>query len=771
MIRRFFEANQDSGGDAERGRNPMTTAVVVLALLIAVGFNLALLFPEVTGGVVAINDMVMHLLLTDMAVDAIKNGRDFTDPWQGTMNMGFPFFHYYQHLPHITVALFHVVTFGVSPTADLIRWTTYLLISLFPLSGFWSLRRLGFDRLTAAMAGLVASLFATDRLFGFGFTSYTFLGFGLYSQLWAMVLILPAIALGYGVLREGQGYFWATLLLAATLMSHLMFGYIAFITLAVLTLVQLARISEPKEVLPILRQQWKRLLVLILLVGVVTSYFLIPFVMDLSYVNNSALFLTKFRDSFGHSVVLRSLFEGDLFDFRRFPSLTILVLAGLGVCLVRWREERYLVPVAVFLAWLLLYFGRATWGSLIEILPFSGDLPMHRFIAGIHLGGVLLAAVALAAPWHWAVSRKKTWYVAAVFALTVLLLAPVYIERRSFVSENNFVIEETQEKLAAEGAELSALVARLDQLPPGRVYAGPAGGPQERWGLDYRVGFSVVFSILYAEGMDMMGAIYHQYSLPSDVLRSFNETKPEQYNLYNIRYVVAPEEQELPGFVRPLEQFGRHYLYEVETTGYFDLVDSTLAFDGGRTDFNAAATAWIASDFPAAKRHPIVSLDGEFDLVMPLPLSESAIAFSDVEVSDGEFRGTVVSEDVGRDFYAAEVEVGRESMLLLKATYHPNWRATVDGMEADTVMLMPGFLGIWLAPGKHQVRVEYDSGNLRLALLALGLLTLLLIPAVEKRAKFVSSWIPEGLLARVSSSLKLPKRPESRQARRRRRRR
>ena len=93
MIRRFFEANQESGGDAERGRNPMITAVVVLALLIAVGFNLALLFPEVTGGVVAINDMVMHLLLADAVVEAITQGLNFTDPWQGTMGIGFPLAH------------------------------------------------------------------------------------------------------------------------------------------------------------------------------------------------------------------------------------------------------------------------------------------------------------------------------------------------------------------------------------------------------------------------------------------------------------------------------------------------------------------------------------------------------------------------------------------------------------------------------------------------------------------------------------------------------
>ena len=81
-----------------QGQKPVTAVVVISVLLIAVLFNLVLLYPQLTGGTVAINDLVMHLLLTDMAVDALKNGRDITDPWQGTMNMGLPFFRYYHHL-------------------------------------------------------------------------------------------------------------------------------------------------------------------------------------------------------------------------------------------------------------------------------------------------------------------------------------------------------------------------------------------------------------------------------------------------------------------------------------------------------------------------------------------------------------------------------------------------------------------------------------------------------------------------------------------------
>jgi hypothetical protein len=750
----------------------VVTLTVVSTLLFAVAFNLAFLLPEVRGGVVSFNDSVMHLLLTEMAVEAITHGRDFTDPWQGTMSMGFPFFHHYQHLPHITVALVHVLTFEAFPVADMMRWSTYLLLSLFPLSIYWSLRRFGFEQLTAAMGGLVASLAATNLLWGFGYTSYTFLGYGLYTQLWAMMLLPPALSMGYLVLREGRGYFWATLFLAATLLSHPMYGYVAFITLGVLTFIQFFRVSEQRSLAATMWRQWGRLMALFLMAVVVTSYFLVPLLLDREYFNISVHEQWKELD-LGHLAVLRGLIEGDLFDFQRFPSLTILVFAGLGVCLVRWREERYLVPAGIFLLWLLLYFGRSTWGPLIDLMPLSQELHVHRFIAGVHLGGIFLAAVALAAPWQWAVSRGKVWYVAGVLALTLLFLVPVYLERRSYLSENAFMIKENQKALTTNDRELSGLYKRLKQLPPGRVYVGhPLPGVEQRWGNNYRIGYAPLYALFASEGLDVMGSTFHRYSLPSDVTDLFDDSSREQYAVFNVRYVVAPEEQEFPAFVNPLQQFGRHHLYQVETTGYFDLVGSDLAFVGGRTDFYAAASSWLSSGLPDVKQHPSVSFDGSSqEIEGPLPLSAAPEVISKAQVSAGLARGAVLFEEVGGNFYAVEVKVERESMLLLKTTYHPNWHATVDGVDADTVMLMPGFLGVRLTPGGHAVRIEYRPRHLRKALLGLGFLTLSLIAVGERWGTAVYSRLRTDVLARVPGQLKWPRSTEPTRSLRRRRRR
>ena len=163
-------------------------------------------------------------------------------------------------------------------------------------------------------------------------------------------------------------------------------------------------------------RRWRRLAILLLLVTAVTSYFLVPLFLDRQHLNRSVWHTSTMYDSHGASEVLLGLIEGNLFDFDRFPSLTILVFVGFVICFLRWRKERYLIPVAIFSLWLLPYFGRFTWGSLIDLLPMSRFLHMHRFIAGVHLGGIFLMAIALAAPCCWAGARRNVWFVAAGLA-------------------------------------------------------------------------------------------------------------------------------------------------------------------------------------------------------------------------------------------------------------------------------------------------------------------------------------------------------------------
>jgi hypothetical protein len=680
-----------------------------------------------------LNDEVLHGLALQNAVDALARGQDPTDPWLAPIALGYPLFHHYQHLPYVLVAILHLPFRGVLESAALLGWSRYLLLGLFPLSIYWSMRRFGFSRLEAALAGMVAPLLATDGLYGFDLSSYVWQGYGLYTQLWGMLLLPPALAQTYSALRTGRGYFWAVLLLAATLLSHLVLGYIAFVSVGLLSLL---RALGSGAWTTIRQQVWpraRRLALLLALVGVVSAYFLIPFLLDSPYMNRSVWEDPAKLDGPGHAWTLKALVTGALFDFGRFPSLTLLLGAGLIICLWRWREERYRIPVALFLLWLLLYFGRPTWGMLLDFLPLSRTLHLHRLIGGVHLGGIYLVGISLALPWCWALSQSSLVRVTLVAVATLGLLYPVYRERGHYLDENARWMVESHAALAAEGEDIAVLFETLRQAPPGRVYAGRGAN----WGADYRVGAIPLYALLNnVAGLDMVGYLYHALSLNADIQVLLDESRPDHFALFNVRYIVVPAGQAPPGFVEPVDSFGRHSLYRLATGGYFDLVDSDVIFAGHRDDFFTAASQWLASDLPRLKQHPAISLDGVVQGAgQVLPLSEAEAVIPLMAAPANSLRGRIVSEGIEAEAYSAEVEVERDSVLMLKATYHPNWRATVDGAPAETLMLMPSYVGVRLAPGRHQVRLAYGPGPLRPALLIAGLLALAVVALAEWLAR------------------------------------
>ncbi|MGD0115206.1 MAG: glycosyltransferase 87 family protein [Dehalococcoidia bacterium] len=694
----------------------------VLALTfvaIAVLFNAWYLWPEVGINVPKLNDGVLHVLSLQRMVTSLRSGQDPTDSWLPNVTTGYPLFHYYQHLPFLPPAVFAAIFRGVGITT-VYNWTSYLLLCAFPLSIYWSMRRFGFSRITGGLAAMVAPLIATNGLYGLDFSSYVWRGYGLYTQLWGMVLLPPALAQSYTTLRTGRGYLWSVVLVAAELLSHLVLGYIAVVSLGAFVLLR-----------PTWRAAWlrgRRLALLLGLVAIVTSYMIVPFVLDGAYFNRSVWELPTKYDAFGYPWTLRTLFGGQLFDYGRFRSLTLLVGAGALLCAWRWRDEKYRIPAVIGGLWLALYFGRPTWGVLLNLLPFSRDLQLHRLIAGVHLGGIMLMGIALAVPWRWSLARRSAKYLLLPAGITALVLFPVYRERIDFLQGNQSMMQTQDVAYRLAQPDLDALESKLRSLPPGRVYAGLAAN----WGKDYRVDDVPMSAILNAAGFDMIGYLYHSLSLNADIQVLFDEQRPEQYDLFNIRYVVAPKTRTFPDFVKPIGDFGDNRLYQVSTSGYFELVGSDVTFQGDKETFYPAVSKWLASGLPGIGEHPTILFQGSADAgVYPLPLSTAPDVLANMPFGAAPGRGEISSEQVEDNSYAATVNVQTPSMLMLKETYVPGWHAYIDGQKVKTYMLMPSYVGVKVTPGRHFVTFEYRSETYRRLLLLLGLLTLPAIGAAE----------------------------------------
>ena len=128
------------------------------------------------------------------------------------------------------------------------------------------------------------------------------------------------------------------------------------------------------------------------------SWVVVPLLVDARWAGNSQFSRgTIFVNSYPTSQIIGWLQNGQVYDNGRFPIVSLMVLAGVAVCVYRFRrDERARAALLLWVFSLLLWFGRATFGDLVRVLPASDQLLFHRFVSGVHLSGILLAGIGMA---------------------------------------------------------------------------------------------------------------------------------------------------------------------------------------------------------------------------------------------------------------------------------------------------------------------------------------------------------------------------------------
>lgn len=708
----------EAAGAPERGK-PLEHALAWVPVLLAMLFTAFTLAPELRR-VPSLNDDAFHFLLIQEASAALSRGGNVFDFWSPVLELGFPQFLYYQHLPH----LFVVFVDRLLPGGDLLttfNTVRYALLVGLPITVYWSLARFGFPRPGAIVAAAMSPLLAGGFNYGFEYDSYIWRGFGMYTQLWAMHLSMASLALLVEFLEHGRRRWLTITAISALILSHLVYAYMTAIGALFLLLWGMRPVSAGQRIV--------RFAVAWGVAALVTAYFWLPFLSMRAYLS-AAPYLEQWKyDSFGAPEILRRLATGALFDVGRPPIVTILVAAGLLTAfLIRSRQNWF--AAAFFALWLALYFGRTTWGSLATVLPLHEGLIMHRFIGGVHTAGLMLVAVGGTGLWQL-MSRLGAWRAPLFTLLTVAIMVPALHERRTFYRHNETLISHTQSLLAAD-SDGRELLDRLATLPPGRAFAGL----RTDWGQAMKIGGLAFSDLLTFERIPAVSPPYQSLSLNADLLWHFDYRNRLHYEVFNVRYVVAPSGQLMPGFLDVIERRGRYVLYRAEPSSYFAIGRADVALFGPPSQLLPAARNWLQSPMPAAQEFPEVRLQ-HGDPALPdvpsysLPKAGQSLATRTVPPSPP--KGAVIEETSGPQFHSTTLQLDEPATVVLKVTYHPNWRATVDGIDTPTIMVMPSYIGIRLPPGRHEVSVAYQSSPMRSALLGVSALTILAAIVAARR--------------------------------------
>ena len=711
-----------AAGAPSRSRWPLVAVGAVIL------FNLVVLRAEARP-VDNLNDATIHRSMVAWANDRIEDGHLPLDGWYPDLSLGSSRFHHYQSLPHVLGGSLAVVT-----GPDLaVSWTLYLGMALWPIAVYAGGRLLGWGPRVSAIAAVCSPLLASQATLGYEWGSYAWRGYGTWAQLWGMWLLPFAWGLSWRSVSQGRSYWLSALVLALAVACHLLTGYLALLSLGVFVVVKWRGI---------LKRFGRAALVGFgsLLVG---AWVIVPLVADRVWTVNDEFSRGKvFYDSFGAKQIMTWFASGELFDRGRLPMVTILVAAGIVTAAWRFRrDERARVLLGLFVLSLLLFFGRTTWGSLLRVLPGSGDLFLRRFISGVHLAGLYLAGVGavrlgqVALGWLRRIrpiraTPAAAWVIAVCAA--VAFLAPAFGERAAWANTGGRWIREQAAADATDGANVSELISIAQARGPGRFY----GGLRSNWGPRYVVGQVPMYAVLLNHSVEHVGFTRPTWSLSSPVEFRFNDQNVAHYDLFAVRYTILEEDRSPPAGAERIAQRGRHVLWEVPSADYVDLVDVLPPIEAERTNLGLVVADWMRSEQVSLGLHPGIAFEGH-------PAPEPTIA---ADERPEEPPGTVVDEEVDlRDGFArATVVADRPSFVMLKTSFDPRWQVTVDGIPVDPEMIAPSFVGRRVPPGEHVVTFRYEPFPRYDVLLFLGIATLVALAILPRRRARPRSPAREG---------------------------
>lgn len=726
--------------------------IYLFILLITIGFNLWLFFPE-TKIKSEVNDNVFQFGLIKRANEIWEEGGNLFDHWVPYWASGYPLPFYYSHLPQIMIVASYRLLRLVNPQLSLFNyflWIKYLLLSFFPISIFFAFRILEFKKIQSAIASLFASQIMTNGLYGIDIASFLWRGYGLSSQLFAVFFAPLALSSIYRFVIKKERLASAVIFLFLTTAGHLGIGYMIFIS----------SFFVPFEDfnLKLIKKRLKRLALLLSITLFFLLYWLVPFLKESDYHAVSFWDPAWKWSSYGFKEAISYLLSGEIFDFMRpVPLFSIFCAFGFfQVLIIKKRQLNYPRFLAfLFPFWFLLFWGRSTWGELIDLLPGMKEFHQHRFIVGIHLSALFLAPIGFLETYSFlkkkiesmltnfaqkhAFSHKYLLVLSSISLITSSIFVFIFLCKPVFryTKDNTLWLQQGNKQFAEEEKDFQDLISYLKKFPDIRIHA-----INSFLGKDFEVGNTPVHMQLSISGFAINGFLPETWSPNSDNEFFFDPQREDHYHLYNIGFIVVPEGYILPKFAQLEKKFGKFHLYKVKTGGYFDIITTNLLVESKKTEFVNIVHLWQQSDLVAKKVHPFLTFKTSQPPFSNLPqikmkdevtyevngqekniFAENPLYLAPTASPSGriiEENGSSVIVKVGSDC--------QNCLLVYKTTFHPNWQVFLDGKKVkEKLMVFPAYLAIQVPPGKHQVVFSYQPSKLKIFLMVLDIIVLLVI--------------------------------------------
>ena len=602
----------------------------VLVWAFCVGLIIWFLYPILSDRIVAGWDLTGHFYLLTKMVEFLKSGSftGYDADWFG----GYPVFTFYGPLPYVLLALPHVLSFGVIPLNLLFNCFLFFipfffLFSIYYTSRVWFGKKVGPIALVFSLFFLLAG--KNYAHFGIGLNAEIYLG--LFSSIFAISLMVLLLGV-FGKQRKKKSnklILIGGLLLAMIILTHALTTIFTGVLLAVLFL------SDTKKL-------WKPLILTFLLGLALSSFWLIPFLLNLDL--TSAQMIGKLPLSRDPLFNLYPKIDEMFSDFNflmLIPGFVLLICSFMGIIKL-FKSKNHFWPYAFVFTLILLPRD-----YLVNVI----DLPLHyyRFVPHIFVLNIFLAAFGLRYILKKITSLKqRSRMIAEVSTLfivfsSVLVMAFLHFDMKE---DYNFFFEEYDDYEAA--TEMLDYINELN--PSGRVAVEIMFENQVRLGtphfftnfLPLKYDIPVIPGLLAESSLSselvMPALIQVSDSLAWGNVELLNEKEfkkqstssmIERLGLYNVQYILLDKENADNLFKRlkndevSLQKtIGDFYL--VELADFKPLIESTpyppfLFIDEGGMDFRIFSTQWFK--VPELFDYPVIYTDKSVDEISDYDLS------------------------------------------------------------------------------------------------------------------------------------------------------
>jgi len=711
--------------------------------------------------------------------------------WSELYGLGDPVFAFRPPLSYYIPVLFHLLSLKLISLMFWHKLVLVLSLAFYPLAIFYFMRKLKFDYLTSALS----SLFAIAPISTFGHTIHAYFNFGLLKQ--SVAILLTPFALGklYASIEYKESIILAPILIALIYLAHPYIAYTLVLAIGVYFLIKL--ICQPlKET----HKSLIKLAVILIISGLLTSTYTIPFISS-KELEKPGIFSPTSRDVFEVTMFTTSegvynLFSGAMFDrgeqkgkldlykwsntnTSRLPILTILLLLGLIISIIKIRQIKYAFLSIGFLFSFLLMLSFDDI-PLIRLIPFYKNYTFLHGVVLIEFFAICLAGIGLfyiinliGKLFSRYFKIKNIYFIILFLLMATLSISTVYIDRykvakiqidREYLNiDDSGNIIPPSEKYGINNQFKEAVEILRKEMQQGRVYGNPK--------TSFEFFYMTILPVLVNKNDIINGAYVTLYGgINRYMLDSYRSELCCNYNLQklnNVRYIFSFKNNQynltqIKQNSDLLVENENFFVYRINGNySYFEFVNKkpVLVFANKQEWYNLLAK-WTGihkdSENPENSVY-FINYDNNievnqdiFPAVLVLSIDNKEILnnykgkmysykeIPDIKITRIKDISDIKTESITGSSYITELEdkddynsatitTDKDKFFYFKKTYYKGWQAFIDGKKVKTYYITPGFNAILVPEGEHKIEFKFKGHNNYLLGLFLSLLTLIIL--------------------------------------------